>query len=155
MPQSTYYEGSTDTAIRIGHSPTDYLHVESQPEGGARVHIRYRDQMLAFDLTEFGRQFLAGWLAPQLSQRLAELQKQLDAAGDYAGYYAAAYDNYHATGKGHILSFDDWWQTPHCPMCGRVELDRGTGEDGAERWECNEVDGCGHSWPVEPPPTHP
>lgn len=84
-------------------------------------------------------------------QRIAELEAQLAAAGDYAGYYAAAYDNYHATGKGHILSFDEWWATPHCPMCGQVELDRGVGEDGVERWECSERDGCGHSWPVAAP----
>ena len=67
----------------------------------------------------------------------------------YARYWAAANDEFHATQGGTgIMSFDEWWQTPHCPECGRVDLDRGVGEAGAERWECAGVDGCGHSWPV-------
>jgi hypothetical protein len=84
----------------------------------------------------------------RLTAQVAELEREL-AVVRYS--YAAAYDNYHATGKGHILSFDEWWATPHCPMCGQVELDRGVGEDGVERWECSERDGCGHSWPVAAP----
>lgn len=69
----TYYEGSLETAIRISHAPNDYLHCESLPERGARLMIRSYDLMLAYDLTEHGRQFLADWLHPESRQRIAQL----------------------------------------------------------------------------------
>jgi len=86
-------------------------------------------------------------------QRTAELEAQLAAVGVYARYYAAADAAYMAVGKPRVLSFEDWWQTPHCPQCGNVQLDRGPGPDGADLWECAGRDGCGYNWPVEPPQT--
>ena len=70
---NTYYDGSTDTVIRIGRAADDYLHGETLPEGGARLEICSYDLMLAYDLTEHGRQFLADWLHPESRQRIAQL----------------------------------------------------------------------------------
>lgn len=85
----------------------------------------------------------------RMNKRAAELEAQLAAVPAYANYHHDARTVWFAVGRPRSLTFDEWWQTPHCPECGRLELDRGVGEDGAERWECAGVDGCGYSWPVE------
>ena len=91
---------------------------------------------------------MASW--EQQNTEIASLRTQLAAVGVYARYYAAADAAYMAVGRPPVLSFDEWWQTPHCPQCGNVALDRGPGPDGADLWECAGRDGCGHNWPVEP-----
>lgn len=87
--------------------------------------------------------------AEQAEHSLANLTAQLAAVGTYVRYYAAANDAYMAVGRPSVLSFDEWWQTAHCPNCGNVQVDRAPGP-GADSWECAGRDGCGYNWPVEP-----
>jgi len=86
--------------------------------------------------------------AEESARRIAELEAQLAAVQTYANYHHDARAVWFAVGRPDVLTFDGWWQTPHCPECGRLELDRAPAGD---RWECAGVDGCGYSWEVEPP----
>ena len=87
--------------------------------------------------------------AEQAEHSLANLTAQLAAVGTYVRYYAAANDAYMAVGRPSVLSFDEWWQTAHCPNCGNVQVDRAPGPS-ADLWECAGRDGCGYNWPAEP-----
>ena len=87
-------------------------------------------------------------------QRIAELEAQLDAVQTYANYHHYAADLFQIIQGGReILTFDEWWQTPHCPECGRLDPVGAIVEHGALLWMCAGVDGCGHTWSAPQPST--